>query len=287
METLPLEPAVVVPEVKLSVPLTPLVPEFAVAMTTLPLLVPRLQPLTREAEPPVAVRPAPPRTLTSPPPTVPSPAPKNAEPPLPAVVAPARTETAPPAPAVPLPTAMLTLPAEPPERPGPVTTLMLPLETPRACPVERDRPPLAPRDHWPSEVKMVMSPLAEDELLPLPIETDPPVEYAALPASISRLPPRVLPLPALIDTAPPAAAALTPAAIRTAPPAPTVWLVPTAMSMSPPLPAADAPDEIMMFPLLPEVPTVPVETLRFPLSRTASADFTATLPLTPSMLDPL
>jgi hypothetical protein len=67
IETLPLFPSLVVPELKLSHPETPLVPELCVLMVIEPLDVEHPMPLESAMEPPEYVSPLPLRIITVPP----------------------------------------------------------------------------------------------------------------------------------------------------------------------------------------------------------------------------
>lgn len=92
-----------------------------------------------------------------------------------------------------------------------------------AVPVCIQRAPLAPGTDLAADA-IVTSPLAaEDELVPLEREIDPPVPPLLVPAWTTIAPPPAPPLPDEIDTWPPTAAVAVavPDVIVSAPPAPT------------------------------------------------------------------
>jgi hypothetical protein len=162
IETLPEVPHEVVPLLKISVPLIPLVPASTVRMTNEPPVPTAPPPDSRETIPPVAPWPEPAVISTLPPmPVVPD-----------CVVDPAKTSSFPPALFVPLPTVINTIP------PGPFV----------AVPVPRDRLPELPQDVVPElKINAPLTPFVP--ALTAAILIEPLVDAAPEPDSIVIAPP--------------------------------------------------------------------------------------------------
>ena len=189
----PLDPALVVPEVKLNIPLVPDTPASVLLRTIIPLDVAVPSPVAKLMAPPVNGSESPAATTISPPVSVLDlPTLSTILPPRPCVANPVAILTIPDAPLLVVPDEKERLPLIPETPASTVCILMNPLDLATPFPVDRDKePPEAPLP-WPA-VNEISPPLAPVVLLPSPavIPTAPPRLLSAVvsPATIVKSPP--------------------------------------------------------------------------------------------------